>query len=129
MREALSRVDVRTAEIIACHLAIESELDRLLAEVIPHPEHLRRLGFGHKVGVLRACFDHDLLEMSADAFGDLEDLRNAIAHPRDKKQVRGAWRKLCGRLRVDPETASVAGVANVLTNFLVMLGKELTPIS
>jgi hypothetical protein len=128
LRQALSRVDVRTAEIIACHLALEGEIDRILEELVPNFEHLRRLAFGQKVCVLQACFNHRLIKLAAEGLLNLDGLRNAIAHPRDRRQVKGAWKKLCTGLEIDPDTATVAGVANALTSALVILGAELMPL-
>ena len=86
-------IDARAPDILACHAAIEAELDLALAATLPRAERLRGLGFGQKVSVLQASTTSLWSDGVAPALIALNELRNCVAHG-DRKKTRACYRAL-----------------------------------
>ncbi len=83
MAENPLQLDARTTQIIAAHFSLEQEMELAFERLIARPNELRRLGFGHKVAVLKALIDDPLMDRIAAQLLALNELRNAAAHPRN----------------------------------------------
>jgi hypothetical protein len=86
-------IDYRAPDILACHAALEHEVDLALEMLLPRPEHIAKLSFGNKIRVLQAASDSGWADGVAAALTCFNDLRNCIAH-NDKKAVRRAYGSL-----------------------------------
>ena len=95
---------------------------------------MRGLNFVHKVTVLQAAIDNDVIDDFAPAYLAFNDLRNCAAHG-DKRQIDGAYRKLCksyptGVVDLAKEGATIVGLATVLIRSFTLLvhdeGGEMT---
>lgn len=84
LEEGPTKIDARTTEIIASHFTLEREMDAALERLVARPQELDRLGFGHKVQVLRAIVENPLMEGVAKQLIAFNELRNAAAHPRGR---------------------------------------------
>lgn len=125
LRAAIGSIDLRALEVIACHSALERELDLTLDALLPYPEHITKFGFGQKVGVLSATCGHDLVKMIAPSLLAFNQLRNSVAHS-DKRKIEGDFKRLCKSFAVnlDPKHTTVVGLATVLTRSLTMVREE-----
>lgn len=83
MAENPLELDARTTQIIAAHFSLEQEMELAFERLIARPDELRRLGFGHKVAVLKALIDDPLMDRIAAQLLAFNELRNAAAHPRN----------------------------------------------
>lgn len=91
-------LDVRTTEIIAAHFSLEREMELAIDRLVERPGELDRLGFGHKVAVLKALIAGSLMDRLADQLLAFNELRNAAAHPRNSN-LKTHVRKLHGLVR------------------------------
>lgn len=89
LREAVERMDDRAPAILAYHAAIERELELAIARKVPRPSSLTGLSYGHKVRIWSALQEvsDDLVERVAKPMLKFNDLRNAIAHGDNKREV------------------------------------------
>ena len=126
-RQALARLDVRTGEILASHIALEAELDMTFEALFARPAALSKMGFSNKVRILLGVYDHAILDMIGEPLQRFDELRNSIAHRHDKRQIRGAFAKLCQAMKLEPATATIQGTAQALTSGLSIARDELIP--
>lgn len=130
LAEAAEQIDKRAPEIFAYHVALELELDVVLAALLPRADKLSRLGFQHKVSVLNAAWigDGDSGDKLSAALVRFNDLRNAIAHF-DRGQIDGAFRKLRqAYAEIAPRRAEEADVAEIATGICVFMGDDPTAV-
>jgi hypothetical protein len=82
-------MDDRAPAILAYHAAIERELELAIARKVPRPSSLTGLSYGHKVRIWSALQEvsDDLVERVAKPMLKFNDLRNAIAHGDNKREV------------------------------------------
>lgn len=88
---AADQLDSNAAMVMTLHAALEGEMDVLLGKQVAHPQHLKKLGFGHKINVIAATWkgkpeDSDLL---CTALYQFNEVRNSIAHSDNAKQLKG----------------------------------------
>ena len=83
LEEEPLKIDARTTEIIASHFTLEREMEIALERLVAQPRELDRLGFGHKVAVLKAIIGNSLMDRIAKQLVAFNELRNAAAHPRN----------------------------------------------
>lgn len=125
LRKALSSLDVRTGEILATHIALEVELDLTFEELFPNPKSIAKLGFGNKVRVLQAVYEHVIIDIIGEPLLAFDALRNSIAHRHDRREINSKFKAVCEALRVDRETATIQGIAQSLTSGLVVARRDL----
>lgn len=127
LRKSLGGLDRRTGEILALHIALEVELDLTFEELFPSPHYLKGFGFGGKVRVLQAVYDDGIIVLIAEPLVAFDRLRNSIAHRHQKREINANFRKVCDLLKLDPETATVQGIAHALATGLVKARERLMP--
>lgn len=125
LRKALAGLDVRTGEILAAHIALEVELDLTFEELFPNPKVLAKMGFGNKVRILQAVYSDVIVDMAGAPLLAFDALRNSIAHKHDRREINAKYKAVCDSLDIDKETATVQGIAHVLTTYLVVARREL----
>lgn len=128
LREALGAIDVRTAEILACHIVVSRAVTQVLHELTPRADLLDGLGLQSKVDVLRAFSDHEAVELMTAPVVALERLRNVVAHEVHKRKVAKAYAALCKTLEVDPDTTTVAHIAHAIVTGLGIVQKATAPV-
>lgn len=82
-------------EVLALHAALEREMDEFLSKALRNASKLKagKLGFGHKIAVMHACWAGepqagDNLTKALLAFNEL---RNAVAHGDNEKTVKNLF--------------------------------------
>jgi len=91
-REITARMDERAGRILTYHAALEAELERLLAVLLPRGELLAKLNYSNKTLVLRGAWHGhpDKADSLCDFLQLFGELRNSIAH-QDKRHIVNAW--------------------------------------
>ncbi|WP_369059059.1 hypothetical protein ABOZ73_15700 [Caulobacter sp. 73W] len=119
--DAPLELDARTTEIIAAHFGLEREMELAFERLVVRPKELGRLGFGHKVSVLKALLDCPIMDRVTGQLLAFNELRNAAAHPKNP-DLAPHIRKLRGLLRGSgiPRSSevSVSSYAAVITSGL-----------
>jgi hypothetical protein len=91
-REITASMDERAGKILTYHAALEAELERLLAVLLPRGELFAKMSYTNKTLVLRGAWHGH--PSKADSLCDFlklfGDLRNSIAH-QDKRHVVNSW--------------------------------------
>ncbi len=108
LAEALSRIDERAMHIMTFHVALEAEMDLVLAGLLKRPEALGTgFGFPNKVRVLRAAWtgDEDVGQAACEALHAFNELRNRVAHG-NKKEIRGNFNALVAAYQAIDATAT-----------------------
>jgi hypothetical protein len=126
LRREIGSVDLRTVEILACHIAIEKEIDLALLALLPRGEQLRGLGFGQKVSVLQASCHLTDIDRYARPLLAFNELRNTVAHG-EKRKITSAFRSFCGSFdgtKLEEKHVTVPGLATALMRMLTLIVKE-----
>jgi hypothetical protein len=115
LKAALDKLDPRATEVLAYHAAIEREVELAIERRIPRPLRLKGLSYGHKVSVWAALqnVSDQWVERVARPMLRFNDLRNAIAHGNNKREVDAALKNLFDSIPnleppVDPDLEQAA---------------------
>jgi hypothetical protein len=117
LADAVGGLDVRTAEVVVCHVAIEQEVNLALSKVVRHPEQLKGLNLVHSQKVLAALWTAGPPAPLATLLLRWEELRNHMAHGRSASAVPGLLQKLknaalaMGVQGVGDDSITIAGLA------------------
>lgn len=129
LAQAAERIDPRAPEIFAYHAALEAEIDLVLAALLPRPEKLSRLGFGHKISVLGAAWigEPEAGDKICSSLARFNDLRNAVAHPAEGRidgclaGLRAAYRE------IEPTAGEDVAVAEIAQGICSFIGDGPSP--
>jgi len=125
---ALNDFDERASMIISLHAALDRELGHVLERLVDAPEHLRRLGFGHKVDVVHALVG-EAFDYPARVLIAFNELRNSVGHADPSPKVSSLQDKVFEAFDSHPEIAEagpvgdIRGVAAGMFGFMNGLGK------
>lgn len=109
--------DPKPTNILSYHAVVEGEMDAAIAAMVRHPDYLRGLGFGQKVGVWAALSgeNDDKLAHTVRVLIKLNDLRNAVAHFDDDATLIRSENALINKVREKAEfVTDLSGVASYL---------------
>jgi len=131
MLKASEHLDQFAVEVITYHAALEAEINLVLGRMVPRGEKVVNgpLGLNHKVTILNAAWpgkgeDADKICAVLVAF---IDLRNAVAHP-DQKRVQTRLQNLRTAYReIDAEAGEETGVLEIAQGICAFLGDGPTP--
>ena len=125
VQRAVPDLDPRTVDAIAFHLKLERELTEALAHILPRPERIARLGFGHKISILQATTSDTWIDVVAEGLIAFDGLRHAAAHGNPKPEFDACLARV--RVAVErlsdvpvPATATIGGLAMALSAALAV---------
>ena len=132
LEEEPLKIDARTTEIIASHFTLERQMELALEQLVAQPRELDRLGYGHKVAVLKALIGSLEMDRIGKQLLAFNELRNAAAHPRNP-DLRPLIRKLHALLEEDQKFLSESdfpeeGDATLTEEVAPFLSPDETPI-
>ncbi len=123
LQSALAGVDQRSANIIACHFAIEREMDQLLGVLFPNPKPLGNLGFGKKINVISASLTLETIGDLAQTLVLFNALRNVVAHNDGAKAIDTLFAKVTAAAqKLAGEDLRVVEVVDVMLAITGVLG-------
>lgn len=118
--EAGANTDPFAVEVLAYHAAVESEMERVITNLVNRPDELfttsPRLNFSHKVHLLKAVWngDPEKADQICTVLHRLNELRNAVAHA-DPRHIKGclagltiAYREIDSTIGDEVEIGAVA---------------------
>src|ERR1700722_14394786 len=76
LAQATGSLDIRTAEIVICHAAIEKEVNLALSKRVANPERLGGLNLIHSLKKLTAVWTTSPSKPLADLLTQWDELRN-----------------------------------------------------
>jgi hypothetical protein len=127
LRAKIASADIRTVEVLQCHLAIERELDGALYSMLERPEKLGKISYEQKVRLLSALYPNDRFDFAEGILIAFNHLRNEVAHG-DRRTIEGAFRKLCKTFSLvgdlDPKHTTVTGIATSMIGLMCGLLDE-----
>lgn len=98
--DASEKLETFAVEVITFHAALEYELDIVLSNLMPNPDAIigfqPALSFTHKARLLLALWKGDTEKANKlnEVLRQFEDLRNIVAHPRGKGDLKSKKAKL-----------------------------------
>lgn len=108
-------MDLRTAEVVICHVAIEREVNLALAKLVPNPERLGGLPLAHGLKVLAALWTSSPSEHLAMLLRRWDELRNHMAHGRSSTETEKHLQRL-------KDAALATGVHGVAEGSITVVG-------
>jgi|GEM_PF-1828748 len=118
------RVDLESAKILTLHVALEAEMDAVLAKILTRADRMRKIGFANKVRVLEAAWigDPDAGDRACNVLRSFNDLRNTIAHGDRDAQVGCRAALVTAFRQIDPQAAEDIDVVQVAQGVCLFLG-------
>lgn len=130
LAEALENIDDHAVQVMTFHVALERELDEVLATLVKRPQALDSgMGFGNKLKVLRAVWagEEDILERAFAALHAFNEHRNRIAHGK-KKEMRGTRKALLRAYQqIDGRATGQTAVAEIAQGIVAYIGQAPLP--
>jgi hypothetical protein len=115
LAQAAGGLDIRTAEIVVCHAAIEKEVNLALAKRVANPERLGTLNLVHSLKMLAAVWTSSQSKPLADLLVQWDELRNHVAHGRTASEVPARLQRL-------KQAALAMGVSEVTEDSITIPG-------